>query len=216
MSNFKAGERVPIHELKKKSSFHICYELDGVKRSVIKTSYGSNGDFFIYPNMQTANASVVDLHGKRAISKSAEVKHPRLTVHQSGVIVGPDKIERPQEFRYPKLKTAIKDSPEGVSLGQHFLAAPGTYNELTCAQAKKGNWVTFSVSGAYVQPIIRIDAYPFTEITNLETVIKNKNYMCGFITKFFEQDYRVLILFDIEEVAKKDVMMEHKVLMPVS
>jgi len=216
MTDFMAGERVPIHQLKKKTSFHICYEFNGVKHSIIKTSYGSKGDFFIYPNMQSASASIIDQHGKRAVSKEAEVKHPRLTVHQSGVIVGPDKTERPKEFIYSQLKTAIKNSPDGISLAHHYLASPGIYSELTSAQAKKGNWVTFSITRGNVQPIRTIDAYPFTEFTNLESVIQNKNYMCGFITKHFEQNYRVMILFAIEEVDKQDDMMEHKVLMPVA
>lgn len=215
MNTFDTRKHVPIKNHKKDSGFYLCYESEGVDRAILRCWYGKNGDVFFYPNMSDYQVTYDDKEGNSIINSASELKHQRITVHQSGYVVGPDKHDREYGLKYEQLKTSIKSSPKGVRLSIHKLAHPGLYSEITDKTKRKGDWVRFRVKDSGNQPVISIDAYPIFHDSDVENIQENNNYICGFFTKSFEQGYKILIMFNLTEETPETDMYTHTVHVPV-
>lgn len=210
---------VPIHKHKKDTGFHICYEVNDQLHSLIIACYGTKGDFFFYPNMQNYTVSLEDYKQENTkIEPIIEKEHKRITFHESGTVVGPDKAGRPVSLRYDKLNKSIKDSPDGVHLCSHFLAGPNLYKKLTAKRKKRGDWFAINVINDNRQPLIAIDAFPIFKGTDISKITVKKDYICGFETKEFEDGYKVLILFErIEIPIEEDTELStHTVKIPIN
>lgn len=213
--SFPRGQ-IPICELKKDTSFYVCYEHEGVIKSLIKCWYNKHADFFFYPVVSDYEASMRSETGvEGTISKAAEKSHPRITIHQSGVVVGPDKYQRQFGHSYNRLKSSIKTAKDGVRLASHHLGVPDIYQNLSEKQRKRGTWFHFIPIGSDIRPIISIDAYPLFDVADISRISASKDYISGFITRPYKNDYRVLILFELREEANTPLGGEHFVYIPV-
>lgn len=215
MESYNTSLHVPVHNLDAENAFHLIYKFEETDRDILKVWYSKSGDFFFYPNMQAYNTLIMRNNQIEAVSRDTESEHPRITIHESGVIVGPDKTGRNRGQKYERLPESIKDSEIGVRLGNHRVAGPGLYKAIRARSMKKGNWVRFNVKGSNIQPVISIDAFPFYDDSDVSKLPGLENAICGFFTKHFSQKYRVLIIFNLTEEQPNSDMKTHEVYLPV-
>jgi len=170
MTVYDTSKQIPICNLKKSTGFYLCYKSGEVIHAILKCWYGSKGDFFFYPNMSDYETTYNDNTGSSTIKSSSEIKHPRITIHASSVVVGPDKLDREKGHKYEELPNSIKNATNGIQLATHKLADPGHYKELSEKNKNKGNWLKFNIVENDVQPVITIDAYPIFNDTDINKV----------------------------------------------